>query len=225
MGVLAAKSDNVLVSWLQRAIDAGIDGIGPFRGARDLVDPLRRKGMSAEEISARLVKTQCGHAALQGAVTSVGGLVTAAIGAPVGLAATLLVQARLTAAIAYAHGHDLADLGVRGAIESCVAGTASSEAAKSTGVTAGKKAAGVLLPRVQAKAAQRVATRVAAGKSAGFIASRVASTGASRIIPVVGAVVGGVFDLVSTKRVADRARRLFASTPYGPNVIDGEVVD
>lgn len=225
MSVLAKKTDSVLMSWLQRAVDAGIDGIGPFRGARDLVDPLRRKGLTPDQISDRLVRTQCGHAAIQGAVTSVGGIATAAVGAPVGLAATLLVQARLTAAIAYAHGHDLADLGVRAAVEACVAGTSEAAAAKSTGITAGKKAVSVVLPRVQARAAARVATRVAAGKSAGAIASRVASVGASRIVPVVGAVVGGAFDLISTKRVADRARRMFVETHDGLPVIDGEVVE
>jgi hypothetical protein len=212
MSILATKTDSLLRSWLQRAVDAGIDGIGPLRGGRDLVEPLRRKGMTAEQIIDRLVATQSGHAAIQGAVTSVGGFATAAIGAPLGLAATLLVQGRLTAAIAHAYGHDLSDPVVRDAIGTCVWGTTEAVAARSTGVAAGTKAASVVLPRIQANAAKRAAARVAAGKSAGAITSRVAGTSVSKIVPVLGAVIGGAFDLISTRRVANRAREVFTTS-------------
>jgi hypothetical protein len=212
MSILAAKTDGLLRSWLQRAVDAGIDGVGPFRGGHDLVEPLRRRGMTAERITDRLVTTQSGQAAVQGAVASVGGIATAALGAPIGLAATLLVQARLAAAIADAYGHDLSDPVVRDAIGTCVWGTTEAVAAKSTGVAAGTKAASVVLPRIQANAAKRAAARVAAGKSAGAITSRVAGSSLSKVIPVLGAVIGGAFDLVSTRRVATRAREIFAAS-------------
>ncbi|HEV7827225.1 MAG TPA: EcsC family protein [Mycobacteriales bacterium] len=218
------NGDGVLTAWLGRAIDAGVDGVGPLKGARDLVDPLRRKGLSAEAIVDRLVKTQSGHAALQGAVTSAGGIATAAIGAPLGLAATLLVQARLAAAIAYAHGHDPATPDVRKRIEECVSGATDSTAAKRTGIATGRKAASYVLPRLQQRAAARAATRAAAGQSAGALTSRVAAVTGTRAVPVVGALVGGVFDLVSTRRVADRSRRAFAPGGLHGEVIDGELL-
>ena len=223
--VQVANGQGMLVAWLDRAIDAGIDGVGPFKGARDLVDPLRRRGMPVDQIVDRLVKTQCGTAAIQGAVTSVGGIATAAVGAPVGLAATMVVQARLTAAIAYAHGHDPAKPDVRERIEECVNGAKESTAAKRTGITAGKKSMSYLLPRVQQRAAARAATRAAAGQSAGAVTSRVAAATGSRAVPVVGALVGGAFDLVSTRRVADRARRAFAPGGLHGEVVEGEVVE
>jgi hypothetical protein len=219
-----ANGDGMLTAWLGRAIDAGIEGVGPLKGARDLVDPLRRKGMSAEAIVDRLVKTQSGHAAMQGAVTSAGGLATAAIGAPVGLAATLLVQARLAAAIAYAHGHDPVKPDVRERIEACVSGATDSTATKRAGIASGRKAAGYVLPRIQQRAAARAAARAATGKSAGAVTSRLASVSGSRAVPVVGALVGGVFDLVSTRRVADRARRAFSPGGLHGEIVDGEVV-
>jgi hypothetical protein len=37
-------------------------------------------------------------------------------------------------------------------------------------------------------------------------------------------LVGGVFDLVSTRRVADRARRAFAPGGLHGEVVEGEVV-
>jgi hypothetical protein len=220
-----ANGEGVLTAWLGRAIDAGIEGVGPLKGARDLVDPLRRKGMSAQEIVDRLIKTQSGHAAVQGAVTSAGGIATAAIGAPVGLAATLLVQARLAAAIAYAYGYDPAKPDVRERIEEVVSGTTESTAAKRTGVATGTKTASYLAPKLQQAAASRMASRVAAGKSAGAVTSRLAGLTTARAVPVVGALIGGAFDLVSTRRVADRARRAFGPGGLHGDVIDGEVVD
>ena len=219
-----ANGQGVLVAWLGRAVDAGIDGVGPFKGARDLVDPLRRKGMDPDAIVDRLVTTQSGHAAIQGAVTSAGGIATAAIGAPVGLAAAMLVQARLAAAIAYAYGHDPADPAVRERIEESISGATESTAAKRTGIATSKKTASYLLPRIQQRAAARAASKVAAGKSAGAVTSRLASATGTRAVPVLGALVGGVFDLVSTRRVADRARRAFAPGGLHGEVVDGEVV-
>jgi hypothetical protein len=212
------------MTWLGRAVEAGIDGIGPFKGSRDLVDPLRRRGLSADAIVDRLITTQSGHAALQGAVTSAGGIATAAIGAPVGLAAALLVQARLAGAIAYAYGYDPGKPDVHARIEECVSGASETTAAKRTGVATGKKAASYVLPRLQQRAAARAATRAAAGQSVGAITSRVASATGVRAVPVVGALVGGVFDLVSTRRVADRARRAFAPGGLHGEIVDGEVV-
>jgi hypothetical protein len=180
--------------------------------------------MAAEAIVDRLVKTQCGHAAAQGAVTSVGGFATAAVGAPAGLAASLLVQSRLAAAIAYAHGHDPADPGVRARVEEVVSGTTESTAAKRTGVATGTKTASYVLPRLQQRAAARSAARLAAGKSAGAVSSRVAAVTSTRAVPVVGALIGGAFDLVSTRRVADRARRAFAPGGLHGAVVDGEIV-
>ncbi|WP_163507095.1 EcsC family protein [Fodinicola acaciae] len=209
--VVAGPVAGVFRSWLGRAVEIGIDGVGPFRGAVALAAPLVRRGVPAEQVIDRLTMTQSGHAALQGAVTSVGGIATAALGAPVGLAAALMVQARLAAAIAHVYGHDLADSDVRAAVGECVWGTTETTTARSSGVTAGTKAAGVILPRVQAAAARRSAARLAAGKSAGAIASRVASSSATKIVPVVGAVIGGAFDLISTRRVAKRAKTRFGT--------------
>jgi hypothetical protein len=225
VGIAGRATDGVLMHWLDRAIDAGIEGVGPFKGSRDLVETLRSKGLTTHQIVERLVRTQTGQAALQGAVTSAGGIASAAVGAPVGLAATLLVQARLVGAIACANGFDPGDGTVRQRIERCVTGTTEGEAAKRTTIATGRKATSYVYPKVQARAAQRVAARLASGKSGGAVASRLASTTATRAVPVIGALIGGAFDLVATRRVAERARREFSpgGGPYA-GVIDAEVV-
>lgn len=213
MTELARRDDGLLDRALTEIVRRAIEGIGPFKAAADLVEPLRRKGLSTHHIVTRLVRTQTTQATVQGTVAGVGGLVTAAVGLLPATAAAMFVQARLVAAIAHAHGHDLADPLVRDRITRLVAGGSASTGAKKVGVEMGERAAKQLVPRVQARAASRSASRLAAGKTAGALTSRVAAGGVGRAVPVVGAVVGGAVDLVVTRRIAEKARREFGAPP------------
>lgn len=204
--------DGMFDSFVTQVVRAAIEGIGPFKGARELVDPWHRKGLTTTAVVDRVVRTQVTQAAVQGAVTGLGGVVTMLAGLAPATAASMFVQARLSAAIAHAHGHDLDDPLVRDRIGRLVLGT--STGVQKAGREAGERAAKALVPRVQARAASRVASRAAAGKAGGRIATRVASTSAGKAIPVVGAVVGGAVDLAITRRVAERARREFGQPRY-----------
>ncbi len=211
MSDLVRRDDSMLDRALSEVVRAAIDGVGPFKGAADLVEPLRRKGLTTGAIIDRLVRTHVTQATLQGAVAGLGGLVTATVGLVPATAASMFVQARLCAAIAHAHGHDLAHPGLRIAIGGIVAGSTVPTGGRKVGVEMGERAARVVVPKVQARAAARVASRAAAGRTGGRIATRVASTTAGRAVPVVGAAVGGALDLAVTRRVASRARREFGS--------------
>jgi hypothetical protein len=203
------RDDGMFESVVGRVVQVAIDGIGPFKGARELVDPHRRRGLTTAAVVDRVVRTQVTQAAAQGAVSGLGGLVTALAGLAPATAASMFVQARLTAAIAHAHGHDLDDPAVRDRIAAVVTGTSMSAGVQKAGREAGERAAKALVPRVQARAASRVAARAAVGRSGGPIATRVAASSAGKAIPVVGAVVGGAVDLAITRRVAEKARREF----------------
>ncbi len=192
-----------------QVVGAAIDGFGPFKGAADLVDPLRRKGFSTDAVVDRLIRTQVTQATAQGAASGIGGLMTMLAGLAPATAASMFVQARLVAAIAYANGHDLADPLTRDRVERLVTDSSMSTGMQKAGREAGERAAKALVPRVQARAAARTSARALAGRSSGRVATRLAGASAGRAIPVVGAVVGGVVDLAITRRVAAAARREF----------------
>lgn len=209
MTELVRRDEGPFDQFITQVVKAAIEGIGPFKGARDLVDPLRRKGFSTSAVIDRVVRGQVTQAAVQGAVSGLGGLVTMLAGLAPATAASMFVQARVSAAIAYAHGHDLDDPRVRDRVAHLVTVTSASAGVHKVGREVGERAAKSLIPRVQAKAASRVAVRSAAGRSGGVIATRVAGTSAGKAVPIVGAVVGGVVDLAITRRVANAARRDF----------------
>lgn len=209
MDVVHRRDDGMFDSFVTQVVRAAIDGIGPFKGARELVDPWHRKGLTTTAVVDRVVRTQVTQAAAQGAVSGLGGLVTMLAGLAPATAASMFVQARLCAAIAHAHGHDLDDPLVRDRVGRLVMGTSMSTGVQKAGREAGERAAKALVPRVQAKAASRLASRAAVGKAGGRIATRVAGSSAGKAIPVVGAVVGGAVDLAITRRVGEQARREF----------------
>ncbi len=211
MSTLERRDDGMFDSFVTQVVRAAVEGIGPFKGARELVDPHRRRGLSTSAVIDRVVRTQVTQAAAQGAVSGLGGLVTMLAGLAPATAASMFVQARLSAAIAHAHGHDLDDPLVRDRIGRLVTGSSVSTGVQKAGREAGERAAKVLVPRVQAKAASRVAARAATGKAGGRIATRVAGASAGKAIPVVGAVVGGAVDLAITRRVGEKARREFGA--------------
>ncbi len=199
----------MLDSFVAQVVRAAIDGFGPFKGAADLVDPLRRKGFSTDAVVDRLVRTQVTQATAQGAASGIGGLMTMLAGLAPATAASMFVQARLVAAIAYAHGHDLADHRTRDRVAQLVSDSSMSTGVQKAGREAGERAAKALVPRVQARAAASISARAVAGRSGGRVATRLAGASAGRAIPVVGAVVGGAVDLAITRRVAAAARREF----------------
>lgn len=209
MDAVQRRDDGPFDQLVHRIVEAAIDGIGPFKGARELVDPLYRKGLHTQAVVDRVVRGQVTQATVQGAVSGLGGLLTALAGIAPATAATMFVQARLTAAVAHAHGHDLDDPGVRDRIAHLVQGGGASAGAQKVARDVGERAVKQVLPRVQARAAARVATRTATGRTGGVLATRVAGATAGRALPVVGAAVGGAIDLAITRRVAEKARREF----------------
>lgn len=210
MGDLVPRDDGMLDRAMAQVVRAAIEGFGPFKGAPDLVAPLRRRGLTTGAVVDRLVRTQTTHATLQGAVSSVGGIATATVGLVPAAVASMFVQARLCAAIAHAHGHDLDDPRVRADIARLVSGSTVPTGSRKVGVEMAEQAARTVVPQLRSRAAARVATRAAAGRGGGRVAGRLAGISVGRTVPVVGAVVGGAVDLAVTRRIAAQARREFA---------------
>src|SRR5262245_22793215 len=108
---------------LRQVLDVAIDGYKGFPGAEAIArrfadkypdDP--RKAVDA------IVDLHVRLAGLQGAVTSVGGLITLPIALPANVTGLAVVQARMVASIAALRGYDLSDPRVRTAVITCMLG-------------------------------------------------------------------------------------------------------
>lgn len=157
-----------------------------------------------------LIRWQNTKAATGGFVTNLGGLVTLPVSIPANMASSLYIQLRMIAAIAHISGYDVHEDRVKTLCFVCLTGKSAADVIKSTGVQLGTK--------FTASAIQKYITGEmikSINKAVGFrLLTKAGSTGIlnlTKMVPLVGGVVGGAFDGISTNIVGNTARDAFIS--------------
>ncbi|MBW4722254.1 EcsC family protein [Saccharothrix obliqua] len=209
---------------VEHLLRVGIDGFGPFKGAARMASDLLDRGMTRDEAVRALIRAHVAAAGVQGFAMNVGGLITLPVTLPANVAAAYLVQTHLIASIAAVHGHDLDSERVRTAILVCLLGNAGAELVKKAGIRAGAKLTMSLIERIPAQLIRELNKRVGFTLVAKYGTARAGIT-LAKGVPLVGGVIGGSFDAVTTRAVGGFARRFFAGRPEVPDVVEGRVVD
>jgi hypothetical protein len=213
----------------QNAVDhllkVGINGFGPFKGAERMAVEALEKGLTPEEAIKHLIRTHVAAAGVQGFATNVGGLITLPISLPANLTAAYLVQTHLIASIAAVYGHDLESDEVRTAILLCLLGNAGTELLKKAGIKVGARLTMNLIERIPGQLIREINKRVGFTLLAKYGTSRATVT-LAKGVPLVGGVIGGTFDAVTTRAVGAFASRFFTEREAAPPaVVDGIVID
>ncbi len=126
---------------------------------------------------------------------------------PANLLSVAALQLRLIAEIASARGYDLHGPEVRTFALACLTGNAALDILKEAGVRVGQKAVGQIAGAVIAKINQAVGSRLLTkGGTQGVI-------NLTKFVPVVGGLVGGTVDALSTRAVGEIAKRVFEALP------------
>ena len=109
--------------FVHESLHRAIHGIGPLPPAAVAADrQLVEQDGDVKRAVHEVIENHVRIAGLQGFVTNVGGLVTAAVTIPTNIAGIALIQCREVAGIAHLHGYDLDDQRVRDAILACLLG-------------------------------------------------------------------------------------------------------
>ncbi|WP_433270222.1 EcsC family protein [Actinosynnema sp. CS-041913] len=223
-----AEEPGALVKAQQGAVDhllrVGIEGFGPFKSAREMARDLLDGGLTRDEAIRSLIRTHVAAAGIQGFAMNIGGLITLPVTLPANVAASYLVQTHLIASIAAVQGHDLESDEVRTAILLCLLGNAGTELLKKAGIRVGSKLTMNLIERIPAQLIREVNKRVGFTLLAKYGTSKAGIT-LAKGVPLVGGVIGGGFDAVTTRAVGGFARRFFATPPETPRVVDGRLVE
>lgn len=209
---------------VEHLLKVGISGFGPFKGARQMAVEALDKGLTPEEAIKHLIRTHVAAAGVQGFATNVGGLITLPVALPANLTASYLVQTHLIASIAAVHGHDLDSDEVQTAILVCLLGNAGTELLKKAGIKVGSKLTMNLIERIPAQLIREVNKRVGFTLLAKYGTSKAAVT-LAKGVPLVGGVIGGTFDAVTTRAVGAFASRFFTEREEPPAVVDGTVIE
>lgn len=155
----------------------------------------------------RQIALHCTMAGTAGFVTNLGGLFTLPVALPANMVGVAAIQLKLIATIAAGRGHDLASEEVKSMSMACLTGGAALEVMKEAGVQAGVRLGQRVVGQLSA------ATLLRINQAVGF---RLMATAGSKgllnltkAVPLIGGMVGGGFDAVSTRGVGAIAKRIF----------------
>ena len=194
-------------AFVRQALHRAITGVGPLPGAAEAAEAqLREQHGDVDRAIKEVIENHVRYAGVEGLVTNLGGLVTAAVVAPASISGLALVQCRMVAGIAHLRGYDLADPRVRNAILVALLGDE-----VVTKMVKAHRIPGRPLDIATTLAYDPSCDQVIAGVLAGeligrVIGKRMAATVGKRM-PIVGGAVGMVADGVSTWRVGRYADR------------------
>lgn len=166
-----------------------------------------RKHSTVEKAAKSMINHQIAKCTTSGFITGFGGVLTIPVTVPVNVASVLYVQMRMIACTAYMAGYDLNSDQVQTFVYACLAGVSVNEFVKKFGIKLGttiarqgvKKIPGKVLIQINQKVGFRLLTKFGEKGLINF----------GKMVPVVGAVVGGSLDLVETKIIANRAYDMF----------------
>lgn len=195
----------VASGYVRTVLDKAIDGVGPLRSASSSADAkLVDAGGDVEKAIQALVRQHTKLAGLQGFVTNLGGLSTAAVAVPANVAGVTIVQCHLVAGIAHLRGYDLQDPRVRNAILACMLGEDRvTSLVKSHRLPSSPMA--LATSPVHDPVLDDTLSKEVTAELVGRTAGRRAVTLVARRVPVVGGAVGGSSDAWATWQIGSYA--------------------
>lgn len=185
----------IIAKTLDWAYSKAVSGFTGVDSAYDLGNSyLAQKGSLEDQVDS-LIKWQVAKAATSGFVTGLGGVMIMPLTVPANIASVIYVQIRMIAAIAYMGGHDIREDRVKSLIYICMVGNGAKELLKDMSVKAGE--------RLAAKIAEKVSTNIASKTGQKSV------TSLGKAVPVLGGVVGGSYDAITTRVVGKVAKKIF----------------
>lgn len=203
--VISPEKMQQLLDW---SYDKAVQGIPGMGSAIDLAEGYMTGSGTTEDKINSLIRWQNTKAGSAGFVAGLGGLITLPVTLPANIASLIYVHIRMVAAIAHMTGHDLKHDKVKALIYLCLLGSSMNEVAKDFGITSDtnfatsyieKNVTGVALTKIKRAVSFRLVTKFG---TKGLI-------NVGRVVPVLGGVICGGFDVFTTNIVGNQARKTF----------------
>ena len=155
----------------------------------------------------KMLNNQIAKCTTSGFVTGFGGLITLPISIPANISSVLYVQMRMIACTAMMGGYDIKSDETQTFVYACLAGISINSVLKQAGIKLAQKGAVKLIQKIPGKVLTKINQRIGFRFITKFGEKGLVNLG--KLLPGVGAVVNGGFDLVETKAIADRAYKMF----------------
>ena len=173
----------------------------------DLVADYIKKNPSVEEAAKFLINNSTVKCGTSGFITGFGGFATMIATLPANITSVMYVQLRMCCAIAKMAGYDIHLDQVQTLIYACLTGSAMSDILKQAGIKFGQKFGVAMVKKIPGK------TITAINQKVGFrFVTKFGETGIvnlGKVVPVLGAFIGGGIDVASTRIIGYNAYKIF----------------
>lgn len=199
------EKSNALVQLVDWMVEKGQLGVSEY------VDKLRSQnpGISNDDLAKKIVNRKSTKNGLVGAATGLGGLITLPITVPVDLAASWKIQISMAISIAHVYGHDVKTIDIKTDIYLILAGDSAKEALKRLGIEVSKE--------FTKKAISKHITKEVMKKIWVIIPQKILTkagekslTSFMKMVPLVGAPVGYLFDWTAAQAVGRTAIKYYS---------------
>ena len=178
----------------------------------EIANEYLEKYPSAEEACKAMIKNQIIKCTTSGFLTGFGGIITLPVTLPANVTSVLYVQIRIIACAAYMAGFDLDGDETRTFVYACLAGVAVNEILKQAGIKFGMKLTNSLIKKIPGKILTKINQKVGFRFVTKFGTKGIINMG--KLVPGVGAVIGGSMDLIETKTIGARTYKWFFEGNY-----------
>lgn len=195
---------NLLDSCYEKCLN-GVSMVSP--SVEDMANDYLNKYPTKEEACKAMLNNQIVKCTTSGFVTGFGGFIVMPIAIPANISSVIYVQMRMIACTAYMAGYELNSDQTQTFVYACLAGVALNNALKQAGIKVGIKLANGVIKKIPGKVLTKINQKVGFRFITKFGTTGVVNLG--KMIPGVGAIVGGGLDLAETKIIAKRAYKWF----------------
>lgn len=204
----APLTQDQILQLLDKLYDGAVHGIDKVSlPISALANNYLEKHSSVEEAAESFIKYQLAKCTTSGFLAGLGGLITLPVAIPANISSVLYVQIRMISCLAYMGGYDINSDQVQTLVYACLAGISVDQVFKRLGIQIGNKVAMNMVKKIPGEVLTKINQRVGFRLVTKFGTKGLVNLG--KVIPVVGGIIGGGFDFVEAKSIANRAYKMF----------------
>ena len=197
----------------EKALTQNLPGLD---SAFTLAEEYLKQDGSLEEKIDSLIRWQNTKAATFGFITGLGGIIAIPVTLPSNIAGVSFVQIRMIAAIAIMNGYNVHDDRVKTMVFACLCGSAGAEILKKVGVNIGSKVLHNVIQNISKETIMQLNKAIGFRLLAKF--SGKSPIVLEKAVPLLGGVIGGAFDGITTNAIGNIAKKAFLKNIKETNV-------
>jgi hypothetical protein len=198
-----------MMNLLDVCYDKALQGVLPGeKSIEELAEDYLYKSSSKKKAIDDLIGYQTLLCGTNGFITGLGGLLVLPVAIPTNILSTIYIQLRMIAAIAYINGYDIYSDQVRTIAYACLTGSSTTKVLKNVGIKIGEKVVINAIKKIPVEVLVKINQQVGFRLVTKFGQKGLVNFG--KMMPLVGGVVGGVFDTGMTLTIGNVAKKVFS---------------